>query len=117
MTMMVIVAMIMRMMVVVMTVPGVGGDRAILIIRRSQMNIFARACLRQSIVDDGAHGRIAPPAVRPAAEAAVDGPRRPRRFLALNRGLDARIGNRIAGTDDHFLTRLNPMRQACPRDV
>ncbi len=93
MAMMVIVSvmMIVAMVVRVMVVVSAGGDRPILLPRRGQMKIFARTGLLQGIVDDRAHGLKTPPAAWAAAEAAIDGARRPRRFLTTDRSLDARI--------------------------
>jgi len=67
-----------------------------------------RRRLPEGIINDLAHRLETTPAARPAPEAAIDRARRPGTFLAVDGRPDTRVGNRVAGTDDHFFRNSSP---------
>jgi len=60
----------------------------------------------QRFIDDRANRGKAAATARPSTQAAIDGARRSRTFVATDRSPYALIRNRIARTDDHLLIQL-----------
>jgi hypothetical protein len=59
-----------------------------------------------SLIDDRTNRGKAAATARPSTQAAIDGTRRSRTFVAADRSPYALIRNRIARTDDHLLIQL-----------
>ncbi len=95
----------------------------VLVLKRACRGTPSAACareVRQRVVHDGANGARATPALRAAAETAIDLRGRARAIgPGIHAGADVSVGEEIAGTNDHAgslsLERLKTVASATIR--